>query len=331
MPPISGINLRVFSEFSERLETSDPGVLLRLAKIREEAVETAKREVLSEGEECVGGWTLLSPTEGDTVRAVGKQSYEEKVLLLSDRAVYVVRYEFNLQKVVSFTRVPTGEILNLQVGVSALARRVACAFRLTEGRAAQPYILSALDAATRDPTENYGLKLFYEPSSATNREKTYTTKTKALKLNPAATPARSSSKAALAAALAGGPVTDEPPRFFAFKALQIDDVHINDGGSRILSPRSSEDGNARQRPTRGGRRTAKELVDAIVAQFVDEGEKVGVTGPVVELKSDGERERVEGHGDGWVVYEDIISLEEARAQVSIGQRLSRTMLRAIWW
>ena len=96
---ILGVNRYAFEEFSERLETSDPREILRLAQIRQEAIETSTQEVLLEGEEKLGGWTLLSPSEHDTVRPGKGGKFEEKVLLLTNKAVYVVQYEFTLQKV----------------------------------------------------------------------------------------------------------------------------------------------------------------------------------------------------------------------------------------
>lgn len=94
-----GVNLNAFQEFAERLETSDPGEIIRLAQIRQEALETATREVVEEGEHRIAACTLLSPTGEDTVRPAKGGKYEEKVLILSDKAVYVVSYEFSLQKV----------------------------------------------------------------------------------------------------------------------------------------------------------------------------------------------------------------------------------------
>lgn len=93
---VLGHNLAAFAEFQDRLDVSDPGEILRLYQIRQEAVETSTASVLSEGEDKLAGWTLLSPAEPDVVRS---RKYEEKVLLLSTKALYVVSYEFTLQKV----------------------------------------------------------------------------------------------------------------------------------------------------------------------------------------------------------------------------------------
>lgn len=99
-----GANLNAFQEFAERLETSDPGEIVRVAAIRQEALETASNEVLVEGETKVAAWNLLSPSEIDVVRPRKGGKYEEKILLLSQKATYVVSYDYTLQKV-SFARV----------------------------------------------------------------------------------------------------------------------------------------------------------------------------------------------------------------------------------
>lgn len=91
-----GRNLNAFVEFQQNLISSDPGTLIQLAKIRAEAIETASLMLLQEGEELIGGWTLLSPQEPDLVRST---KFIERVLLLSNKAVYCVEYDYTLQKV----------------------------------------------------------------------------------------------------------------------------------------------------------------------------------------------------------------------------------------
>lgn len=69
----------VFSEFLLKLQSTDPRDLIRLSKIRAEAVATATSRVLAEGEHLRSGWTLFAPEEvGVTVG----DKFEEKVLLL---------------------------------------------------------------------------------------------------------------------------------------------------------------------------------------------------------------------------------------------------------
>ena len=71
--------ISVFSEFLLRLQSSDPRDLIRISKIRAEAIAECVSRVLSEGERLLSGWTLFSPAELST--KVGEK-FEEKVLLL---------------------------------------------------------------------------------------------------------------------------------------------------------------------------------------------------------------------------------------------------------
>ena len=75
----------VFSEFLLKLKSTDPRDLIRLSRIRAEAIATSVHRVLPERERLLSGWTLFGPEELNT--RVGMK-FEEKVLLLvsfSDR------------------------------------------------------------------------------------------------------------------------------------------------------------------------------------------------------------------------------------------------------
>jgi hypothetical protein len=71
--------LSVFAEFLLKLQSTDPRDLIRLSKIRAEAIATSVSRVLAEGERLLSGWTLFAPEELN-VRVGDK--WEEKVLLL---------------------------------------------------------------------------------------------------------------------------------------------------------------------------------------------------------------------------------------------------------
>ncbi|GAA6059419.1 hypothetical protein JCM10212_003651 [Sporobolomyces blumeae] len=331
---VLGVNRYAFEEFSERLETSDPRELLRLAQIRQEAIETSSREVLLEGEQKLGGWTMLSPNEIDTIRPGKGGKYEEKVLLVSNKATYVIQYEFTLQKVVSSVRIPTGSIVSLQTGA---------------------YILSSLDASTSNPVENYGLVIRYAASEATEKIRTYTLKTqspskdkgkdadtdakgsrmsgmglKPLRLPGSVPPSTPPSKVGAGSASAGVPTTvsnEETTHFIALKALRRDAIRVTSpmlgGQSQILDParrddlepsrRSSQSGDYDAESSERGNKSAKDLVKGIVEVLKEEGEKVG-------LEVDGK----------WVVEKDIISVAESKAQTPLVDKLSRALYRAIW-
>ncbi|GAA5835493.1 hypothetical protein JCM9279_004558 [Rhodotorula babjevae] len=292
-----GVNVRAFEEFSARLETSDPSEILRLGKIRQEAIETSCREVLSEGELKVDAWTLLSPSPGDSIvrppARAGK--YEEKVLVLSTRAVHVVSYEYTLQKVSSSVRIPLGSIQGVQTGA---------------------YILSSLDAAARDPTENYGFLLRFADEDATEQMRTYS-----LRTTPPRRKSSSTSSSTAASGLkplklaAGAPPSSSASsstpetHYLAFKALRRDAVKIPgagpDGASQIIDSTVAD-------------QTARDLVRSIVGR----------------IRAACERVRHGGEGEGaWKEEEeekDIISVAESRASTSIVDKLTHSLARAVW-
>lgn len=69
----------VFSEFLLRLQSTDPRELIRLSRVRAEAIATSVSRVLDEGELLFSGWTLISPEQLNTKVS---DKFEEKVLLL---------------------------------------------------------------------------------------------------------------------------------------------------------------------------------------------------------------------------------------------------------
>lgn len=71
--------LSVFSEFLLKLQSTDPRDLIRLSKIRAEAIATSVSRVLDEEERLLSGWTLFSPEELNS--KIGDK-FEEKILLL---------------------------------------------------------------------------------------------------------------------------------------------------------------------------------------------------------------------------------------------------------
>lgn len=69
----------VFSEFLQKLSSSDPRDVLRLSKVREAAIEHASSLAVLGEERLTAGWTLLSPMLFN-IRLADK--FEEKILLL---------------------------------------------------------------------------------------------------------------------------------------------------------------------------------------------------------------------------------------------------------
>lgn len=77
--------ISVFSEFLLRLQSTDPRDLIRISRIRAEAIAECVSRVLPEGERLLSGWTLFSPTDMNVKIA---EKIEEKVLLVVSRYIY---------------------------------------------------------------------------------------------------------------------------------------------------------------------------------------------------------------------------------------------------
>ncbi|KAI8148334.1 SacI homology domain-containing protein [Fennellomyces sp. T-0311] len=121
-----------------QLMSAEPGVERRMVKIRMDAIAVSSEIVIEDNETRMGGWTLLSPNEPQKRRA---KKFEEKVVLLTEKALYICSYNYNLEKVVQFKRIPLDTITSIQVG---------------------EYILSSMTPISRDIDQNYGFLLFYD-------------------------------------------------------------------------------------------------------------------------------------------------------------------------
>lgn len=98
---LGNVTEQVFEEFEADMMSNDPAISMR--KVRANAIDTSSKIVIAEQrEDLMGGWTLLSPKEPNTVRTF---PFEEVILLLTDAALYAVRFDWNLEKVSSFERV----------------------------------------------------------------------------------------------------------------------------------------------------------------------------------------------------------------------------------
>lgn len=135
---LGNVTSLVFEEFEATMMTKDPAVSMQ--NMRQQAIELCqKRVVADEAEEFIGGWTLLTPNVPDTVRSA---SMEEAVLLLTDVALYLCRFDWNLDKVSSFERVDLAHIQKIRFGT---------------------YITSTISPAQVDETRNVGLVIEYKP------------------------------------------------------------------------------------------------------------------------------------------------------------------------
>jgi len=129
---------RVFSEFESDMMSADPAMSMR--KLRQNAIDTSSRiAIADQSEELVGGWTLLCPREPNTLRTF---PFEEIVLLLTNAAIYMVRFDWNMEKVAGFERIDIRSVVGIRKGV---------------------YVTSTLAAAQTDEERNVGFVIRYRP------------------------------------------------------------------------------------------------------------------------------------------------------------------------
>lgn len=135
---LGNVTALVFEEFEATMMTKDPAV--SMAKMRDQAIETSRKIVVEEDkEDFIGGWTVLSPHQSDTIKSL---PFEEVVLLLTGTALYLCRFDWKLDKVSSFERVDMSHVLGIQVGT---------------------YITTTISPAQADEAKNMGLVVTYEP------------------------------------------------------------------------------------------------------------------------------------------------------------------------
>ncbi|VDB82776.1 unnamed protein product [Peniophora sp. CBMAI 1063] len=339
--------LAVFGEFLNKLASTDPRELIRLGRIRAEAVATSVARVLPEGEGLLSGWTLLSPAELNTKTG---EKWEEKVLLVTRKALYIVSYDYNLEKVQMYTRVPLADIIEIQKGA---------------------YILSPLQEASRDPIQNAGFIVRWHTPASTTRVTSYSLRnsldtpppplspsvrdafpsppttpkarmsfgsppTSPSPLNPDSTPKKESTSEAdestsaakptlvralsrrsmalgigaprLSNLLAGAaPAPDTKTTFAAFKALPVD-------------PARSRRGSAFSEP-------ADELAGAATCQDAVELMVNVIRGACEDI---GGGRSIEGRTDAFVKDADIVGLAEAQRMTTVYAKMEYGLKRLLW-
>lgn len=136
---LGNVTSQVFEEFEAEMMSGDPA--MSISKIRANAIDTSLKIVIADqDEDFVGGWTLLSPQQKNTVRTF---PFEEVVLLLTKAALYAVRFDWNTEKVSAFERVDLQSIFGIIRGT---------------------YITSTLVASQMDEEKNVGFVIKYHPT-----------------------------------------------------------------------------------------------------------------------------------------------------------------------
>lgn len=127
----------IFEEFETDMMSKDYALDVR--RIRQNAIETCIKIVLEDpAEKLAAGWTLSCPKETNTLRTL---PFEECVVLLTDKAFYFCRFDWDTEKVGSFERVDLLDISEVWRGA---------------------YITSTLGPIHLDENKNTGFVLKYK-------------------------------------------------------------------------------------------------------------------------------------------------------------------------
>lgn len=138
---LGNVTAKVFEEFEANMMTKDPAV--SVTRMRNRAIELCQKRVIANAQEEVhGGWVLISPNVADVVKSF---PMEEVVLLMTDVALYLCRFDWDLDKVSSFERVSLANVTSIKFGT---------------------YISSTVSAAQMDELRNVGFVLSYQPGKS---------------------------------------------------------------------------------------------------------------------------------------------------------------------
>ncbi|KAL1598811.1 hypothetical protein SLS60_007953 [Paraconiothyrium brasiliense] len=112
----------IFAEFEADMKSADYFIDVR--KVRQAAIDRSAGIVIEDkDEDLVAGWTLSVPTSADHLKTA---TFEEAVLLLTEKALYFCRLDWGTEKVREFERIELENVESIFRGVyitSTLASR----------------------------------------------------------------------------------------------------------------------------------------------------------------------------------------------------------------
>ncbi|KAK3360019.1 SacI homology domain-containing protein [Lasiosphaeria hispida] len=289
---LGNVTSLVFEEFETNMMTKDPAMSMR--NMRQQAIDLCqKRVVADEAEEFIGGWTFLTPTVPDTVRPA---TFEEAVLLLTDAALYLCRFDWNLDKISSFERVDLAHVQKIKFGT---------------------YITSTISVTQTDELRNVGLVIEYKPGS-TDIVRVNTRSISSMSSPPkshrpgAADNNQGTNVTTMAQGIAGflarRPQT-VPPRKIALKALYSQ--------TSVADPTTAN--RKREEPGATTRLTEIQQVVVIAAEI----ERLA-------MASQPRPAGTKPEGANLIEKSDIISLAEARRNTGLLEQLGHSIKKLVW-
>ena len=286
----------VFAEFESNMMSADPG--MSMSKVRQNAVDISVKIVVEDHtEELRGGWVMATPHVTNTLRSV---PLEEMVLLITDAALYTVRFNWATEKVKAFERIESKNIARVYKGT---------------------YITNTFSNYQTDTKRNIGLVVEYHAGDETNAKvNTRSMSTSADVFDEQrltaddrtnAGPSKGSARNTLP-----GAMKDE-----AKEPTIIDSV------KNVVQPAKSSSNETRiivfkALPSRNGVRAQFQSSDDTEHPEPDESE-------LVESVCD-EIARMAGKPRSWVEQKDVVSLAEAKKNTGIIETLGHSLKKLVW-
>lgn len=291
---LGSVTSMVFEEFESTMMTKDPAV--SMSKMRDLAIETSQKIVIEnpDSEDFITGWTMLSPHHSDTIKSL---PFDEVIVLLTDAALYLCRFDWKLDKVASFERVDLANIVSIKVGT---------------------YIISTISSTQADEEKNVGLVVTYEPGK--DDVKRFNTRSLTSTAGSAPSDKQDSAKEeASAPTISSGGILapifgSSSPSKSAKQPLPQKKIAL-----KSLYAQSSDTGAATS--SRSGRvLSEQEQTDMIVSEIE---RQVFIAQPLEKDQGGAERKSI-------VEREDIISLAEAKKNTGLLETWGHAVKKLVW-
>ncbi|KAI3326715.1 Syja_N domain-containing protein [Xylariaceae sp. AK1471] len=298
---LGNVSSLVFDEFEATMRTKDPGV--SMSKMRELAIETSQKIAIEDNkEDFIGGWTLLSPHTSDTIKSF---PFEEVVLLLTDVALYLCRFDWKLDKVSSFERVDLAHITEIKVGT---------------------YITSTISPTQTDEAKNVGIVITYEPGKTDVKR----TNTRSLSSISGESGAKAGPESAATVSsvlnrgilntIAGKPTSTPALRKVALKAIYANSAISDARGVKLMTEIEQINVIASEIERLVLANQPPPPDTAHTTQSGDGGgAEDGSAGDMAEMKK-----------SGLIQKDDIISLEEAKKTTGLFEQWGHTIKKLVW-
>ena len=286
----------VFAEFESNMMSADPG--MSMSKVRQNAVDISVKIVVEDRtEELRGGWVMATPYVTNTLRSV---PLEEMVLLITDAALYAVRFNWATEKVKAFERIESKDVTRIYWGT---------------------YITNTFSSYQTDTRRNIGLVVEYHASDETNAK----VNTRSMSTSAGVfVEERSTTDDPANANLSEGSARNTLPG--AMKD-ETKETTIIDSVKNVVQPAKSSSNETRiiafkALPSRNGARAQFQASDDAEHPEPDESELVGSVC--------GEIARMAGRPSSWVEQKDIVSLAEAKKNTGIIETLGHSLKKLVW-